>query len=319
MIDLSFFFIREQVIKAVRDFFFNQGFHEVIVPVLNDAIPLEPNIHPFKTERFYLSTSPEKHLKKMLALGIGNCFSIGHSFRNLEASGPLHSPEFLMLEWYRKNADYQTIMDDVQDLLVSIYRYINTYSFGKELSSKKWLQISLVDLFKKYCGLDLKEIILHNQALLNYAKKKGYQTKNASWEELYDQIFVNEIEPLLPLSPLFLIDFPARISPLCKPKKNEPYLAERFELYIDRIELANGNTENTDYRSILKLFKTEQSSRSSLTSHISPISLTSPIPPIDLDFLNSLKKMQNASYAGVGLGIDRLIMLFSDTHSIHFL
>lgn len=319
---LSFFLHREQIIKLVRQFFYKQGFHEIITPVLNESIPLEPNIYPFETQwnttkgmkRFYLSTSPEKHLKKMLALGIGNCFSISHSFRNLEASGPLHSPEFLMLEWYRKNADYTVIMNDVQKLFVSINQSIDTYLNKRRKScfvDQKWNRLSIEKLFHSKTHIPFKRFVTNNAIIVKYAKLKGYETNNSSWNELYDQIFVNEIEPLLPLSPLFLIDFPSRISPLCKPKKNEPYLAERFEFYIDRIELANGNTENTDVKSILKLFKTEQAKRSSLKS---PIPLTSRIAPIPIDheFLKSLRKMGDSSYAGVGLGLDRLATVLTN-------
>jgi lysyl-tRNA synthetase class 2 len=277
---LKYYLFREQLIKKIRQFFLSQGFHEFITPVLNDSIPLEPNIYPFETEwktargikRFYLSTSPEKHLKKMLALGVNKCFSIGHSFRNLETSSPLHSPEFLMLEWYRKNADYKDIMIDVEKLL-SHFNVLKHYK-----------RFSLVELFKEYAKIDVV-------SFLNDAKNRAD----------YDKLFVNEIESRLPKDPLFIIDYPSIISPLCKPKKANPLLAERFEFYWKGIELANGNTENTDYRSILKFFKAEQSSRKAHTS---------PITPIDHDFLNSLKKMQNASYAGVGFGVDRLIMMF---------
>ncbi len=303
MKQLSYYIFREKIINLIRTFFQKQGFHEFITPVLNDSIPLEPNIFPFTTEEYYLSTSPEKNLKKMLALGIEKCFSIGHSFRNLEASGPLHSPEFLMLEWYRKNANYKDIMNDVEKLIGYIYKQIYKNHFN---ILKYCNRLSLVDLFNKYCRLGLKEVILSDRKLFDYAKKRGYQIKQATWSQLYDQIFVNEIESHLPKEPCFLIDFPARISPLCKPKENESHLAERFELYINGVELANGNTENTNVKSILKVFKTEQSSR---TSRKSPIAPNSPIPPIDHNFLNSLKKMQNASYAGVGLGIERFVRI----------
>ncbi|MBI3366215.1 hypothetical protein HY041_01130, partial [Candidatus Roizmanbacteria bacterium] len=279
-------------------FFQEQGFHEFITPILNASIPLEPNIFPFKTQwkssqeriNFYLPTSPEKNLKEMLALGTDNCFSIGHSFRNLEAAGPLHSPEFLMLEWYRKNADYEDIMDDTQKLLVSINQLIDTYS------SKNWKRLSLERLFFFFFFIPFQKFVTNDKVIVEYAKAKGYETKKASWNQLYDQIFVNEIEPHLPKTPCFLIDFPSRISPLCKPKKNEPYLAERFELYINRIELANGNTENTDIQSVKKRLRR----------------------PLDHDFLGSLNKMKVASYAGVGLGVDRLTMLFLNVNSILF-
>lgn len=301
MKQLKFYLLREKIISLIRDFFIKQKFHEVITPVLNDAIPFEPNIYPFETEwknlngtrKLFLSTSPEKNLKKLLAAGMGNCFSIGHSFRNLEASGPLHTPEFLMLEWYRKNADYTAIMKDVQNLIIYIGKQVKESHYNV---LKHYNIISLIALFKQYAKLDLEEIVLSDEKLFAYARKKGHQTKGASWHELFDQIFVNEIEPYLPKQPCFLIDFPSRISPLCKPKKDKPYLAERFELYINKVELANGNTENTDVESVKKGL----------------------LKPIDQKFLQSLKMMDKTSYAGVGLGIDRLTMIFSNSSYIKF-
>lgn len=293
MKQLDYYFLREKIIKSIREFFINRNFHEVITPVLNELIPLELNVYPFKTEGFYLSTSPEKNLKKMLAIGIGNCFSIGHSFRNLEALGPLHTPEFLMLEWYRKNADYTVIMSDVKKLINYIIDNIHHSDFNV---LKHYNTFSLITLFREYTKLNLKEIILSDKKLFDYAKEKSYQTKNASWHQLYDQIFVNEIESKLSKEPCFLIDFPSRVSPLCRPKKNKPYLAERFELYINGIELANGNTENTDIESVKNGLR----------------------KPLDHEFLDSLKKMQNASYSGVGIGIDRLSMIFSNNSYIKF-
>jgi len=303
MKQLKFFLLREKIIGLIREFFIRKRFHEVITPVLNNTIPLEPNIYPFQTEwttvdgikKMYLSTSPEKNLKEMLAMGLGNCFSVGHSFRNLESAGSLHTPEFLMLEWYRKNASYGDIMNDVRKLILYIQKKMKIIPMYDQ--SNDWAHYPLTGLFKKYTSLHLEEIVLSDEKLFAYAKKKGYQTKNTSWDNLYDQIFVSEIEPKLPKNPCFLVDFPSRISPLCTPKKDAPHFAERFELYILGVELANGNTENTDIQLVKKGLR----------------------HPIDDEFLASLKKMGNASYAGIGLGVDRLSMLFSGSRSLNYI
>lgn len=209
----------------------------------------------------------------MLAHEIGNCFAISKSFRNLERTGSLHIPEFLMLEWYRENAVYTDIMSDVEKLFVR---------FGFK---KNWPVLSLKKLFQKYLKLDLEKTLTNNKLFLKD----------------YDQLFVNEIESKLPKTPLFLVDFPSQISPLCKPQKGNIFFAERFELYISGIEIGNGNTENTDTKSLRKIFATEQK-RTNL--------------PIDEEFLNSLKKMSKKSYAGVGIGIDRLVMVLNNKSSI---
>lgn len=292
MKDLKPYFIREKIIKSIREFFYQQNFHEVIIPILNDTVPIESNLYPFVTEwktrekkqTYFLPMSPERSLKIKLAQGIGNCFSIGHSFRNLENRGSLHNPEFLMLEWYRENSNYKEIMQDVIKLLRFIKFYINSDINIPD----QWPIYSIPDLFKKYAPIDIDKAIK---------------------QDIYDKVFVNEIESRLPDSPIFLIDFPSIISPLCQPKKDKPYLAERFEFYINKIELGNGNTENLDYLSIKKNFEKGKEKRKK-KKFIDQ--------PIDTDFLSALKAMKESgkSYAGIGVGIDRLAMLFSDVKSI---
>ena len=253
MTNLKSTIIREEIIKTIRSFFYKQKFHEVIPDILNDTLPSEPNLTPFSTiwktqgseKTYFLPMSPERSIKKMLTQGIGNCFAISKSFRNLERSGSLHQPEFLMLEWYRENAVYTDIMTDVEKLFTN---------FGFK---KNWPVLSLKKLFQKYLGLDLEKTIANDKLFL----------------EDYDQLFVNEIESKLPKTPLFLVDFPAKISPLCKPQKNNPLFAERFECYVNGIEIGNGNTENTDTKSVQKIFEQEQK-RTNL--------------PVDEEFLNSL-------------------------------
>lgn len=273
--------IREEIIKSIRSFFYKQKFHEVIPDILNATLPAEPNLAPFSTiwktqefeKTYFLPMSPERGIKKMLAQGIGNCFAISKSFRNLERPGSLHLPEFLMLEWYREDAIYTDIMSDVEKLFVN---------FGFK---KNWPVLSLKKLFQKYLDLDLEKTIANNKLFFND----------------YDQLFVNEIESKLPKTPLFLVDFPSRISPLCKPQKNNSIFAERFECYISGIEIGNGNTENTDTKSLRKIFEQEQK-RTNL--------------PVDEEFLNSLKIMSKKSYAGIGIGIDRLMMVLNHKSSI---
>ena len=298
--------VREEVIKTIREFFYTQNFHEVVAPLLNSALPLESNLHPFitehkyknTTETFYLAMSPERGIKKMLAAGMGNCFAISPSFRNYERVGSLHLHEFIMLEWYRKGAVYTDIMDDVEIVLKSVDKKMgNKIGIPKE----HFPRISLNKLFEERTGEKLDALIINEDLLKKVAGKKGYKTEGSTWEELYDQLFVNEIESTFIQEPFFLIDFPARISPLCKKKKNSPHLAERFELYIHGVEIGNGNTENTDTESIRNLFEKEHKKTGM---------------PIDEEFLISLKAMKSDSYAGVGMGIDRLTMLFAGENSV---
>lgn len=295
--------VREEIIKTIREFFYSQNFHEVIPPLLNTALPLEPNLRPFVTtheygnteETFYLPMSPERGIKKMLAQDVGNCFAIAKSFRNYEQTGSLHLLEFIMLEWYRKSAVYTDIMNDTEKLL----RTLNEKMENKiEIQKGPFPRISLNDLFEKITGKKLDELINDENLLRDIAQKKGYKIDASRWEELYDQLFVNEIESTFPSGAFFLVDFPAQISPLCKKQKENSAFAERFELYIHGKEIGNGNTENTDTTSIRTLFEKQHK----LTGM-----------PIDEDFLASLEAMKNDSYAGVGIGIDRLTMLYANS------
>jgi len=254
-------------------------------------------------------------MKKMLSLGIGNCYSIGKSFRNLEGAGSQHIPEFLMLEWYREHANYYALMDDAQEMIGYINSKIKNQKNENNLLSyqgltidlsKKWPILSLETLFSEYSDLKLSEIV-DDTLLYKIAEERGYITKDASWNELYDQLFVNEIESKLPKTPFFLIDFPARTSPLCKVNKNKPYLSERFEMYMFGMEVANGNNENTDSKAVKRLFEKENSFRKNNNL---------PYSEIDEEFIKALEELNGREYAGVGLGVDRLAMIFANTTDI---
>lgn len=296
--------LRETVIKAIRQFFDERGFHEVITPVLSEAIPTEPNLYPFTTvwntttakRTLYLSTSPERSLKLHLAK-LGNCFAIGHSFRNLEQDGPHHNPEFLMLEWYRRDATYQKIMQDTQELIQFVMH---------DESNTAWPIFSLEELFAKHAKLAIDQI-LDDESLRQEANIKGYNTANAAWDEIFDQIFLNEVLPHLPHGPFFLVDFPARMSPLCATQAAKPYLAQRFEVYAGGMEIGNGNTEGTDANLVRKSMQTEIAKR-----HTDGLAVS----PLDEPFLAALDQLHSSEYAGIGLGVDRLCMLVADSQDI---
>lgn len=322
------FFIKELVIKTVREFFYQQSFHEVITPVLNRAVPLEPNLYSFstiwkymdKSQVMYLPTSPEASLKKMLAKGLDKVFSIGQTFRNLEPADVEHNPEFLMLEWYRSDANYQMIMADVEELVNAVWVEVKNYlgnneepRYGTEKISlnSPWKRVSLETLFNQVTGVKLEKT-LELQQMKNIAKSLGYQTQGTNWEQLFNQIVMDKIEPFLGKQPLFLIDFPAQTSPLCKVQKNRQYLAERFEVYLGGLEIGNGNNEQTDTTLVKKHFLQEQKFRekNQLPTH-----------PIDYEFLEALKTMGESgkSYAGIGMGVERLVMIMSNQNRIYSL
>ena len=192
----------------------------------------------------------------------------------------MHFAEFQMLELYRRDADHKKIMNDV----------VNLITWCAPDRKDEWRTVSLRDLFIQYTGLSLDQCITHKTSLYRFAEAQGYQTADSTWNQLYDQIFVNKIEPHL-AGTLFLTDFPACISPLCKPQEHNNLFAERFEVYIDGIEIGNGNTEQTDVDVVRATFLAQQR-----ITHL----------PMDEEFLASLKSMNDTSYAGIGIGVERL-------------
>lgn len=318
-------YIREEIIKALRDYFYRKHFHEILTPTLQSSMPVEPTIYPFKTswetvkgsKEYYLATSPESGIKKMLAQGVGNCFALSKSFRNLENAGPTHIPEFLMFEWYREQATYTKIIKDVEFVIKYICKRIDEYVWsitpgvitfhGQRISLVgEWQKVTMTDLFTKYTALSLPDL-LEDTAMQEAGRQKGYNVSQATWEQTFNQIFLNEIEPHLGTAPCIITDFPARISPLCARKKDQPDFAERFEVYIAGMEIGNGNTESTDTKTIQSVFENEVQQRKRKKM------LT---PPIDTTFLGALETMKTHSYAGIGVGIDRLAMIFSDSREI---
>ncbi len=296
------FLFEATVKKLIRRFFETKNFTEISIPVLNAAVPLEPTITPFSTTWYhqqgstelFMSTSPEKNMKKALASGLELIFGFGQSFRNLEASGDLHQPEFTMLEWYRPSAS-TTIMADLRELVDFLRQELDA-----AIEKLEWQTLSLDELFLEYTGYGLKALS-DDKTLISLAEQKGYATANATWEQLFNQIFLNEIESRFPKTPFFLVDFPARISPLCAPLSDKPYLADRFEAYINGIELANGNGEPMSAAAVAKSIETETQTRQSESS----------TPQADQEFLTTLKQLETQQFAGVGLGVDRLLLILS--------
>ena len=325
------YFIREKVLTAIRRFFFDRGFHEVETPYLTPSLPPESYIDIFETilysrnrkpMKVYLPTSPEPFIKKLLVAGIGNCFSMPKSFRNTEDKSKTHNPEFTILEWYRVDADYTDIMRDCEELLMFINTYLTrskaevkgttpttklSYQ-GKVVDlSGPWDRITVIEAYKRYAHIDLVKALDRN-ALAPIAKKKGYHvTNNDTWEELFDQIFLNEIEPNLGRGkPTIIYDYPTTLAALARKKESDPSFAERFEFYIEGLELGDAYSELTDWKEQLARFKEEDM----LKKRLGKIQ-----HPIDMDFIEALRVgLPRAS--GIAVGVDRLIMLFANVDDI---
>lgn len=325
------YFIREHVLTAIRRFFLDRQFHEVETPLLTGSLPPESYVDIFETTllsrdriptRAFLATSPEPFLKKLLVSGIGNCFAMPKSFRNTEDKSLTHNLEFTILEWYRVNASYTDIMTDCEELLVFINTYLQRHNGEKGKSTDPyhvtyqgntvdltppWEQISVREACKKYAHFDL-DVALDLISITPVAKRKGYTVSDKdTWEELFDQIFLNEIEPHLGRGkPTVIYDYPALLAALSRKKKSDPRYAERFEFYIEGLELGDAYSELTDPDEQLARFKSEEEERKKMgkVDH-----------PIDMDFIDALR-MGMPSAGGIAVGVDRLIMLFADVTDI---
>lgn len=306
------FFVRENVNRSIRTFFEARGFHEVETPTLIAHPPAESYLDVFETTLFdrnrnstkaYLSTSPEVSLKKLMVAGVGNCFSLTKSFRNMETQGTLHNPEFTILEWYRVGANYLDIMKDCEELLGSIKKTFLYQGHSVDLHAP-WERLSVAEAFAKYAQVDFDDFFLHAEKI---ALAKGYSTDNATWEELYNQIFLNEVEPHLGRGkPTILYDFPSVMGALAKRKESDPRFAERFEFYIEGLELGDCYSELTDWKEQHERFEKEllEIKRLGKTSY-----------EYDHDFIDALK-VGLPKCSGIAVGVDRLVMLFADVTDI---
>ncbi|PIR55377.1 EF-P lysine aminoacylase GenX [Candidatus Peregrinibacteria bacterium CG10_big_fil_rev_8_21_14_0_10_36_19] len=289
--------------QKIRDFFNAQNFTEVETPIMVTIPGMEPHLTPFETQftdqtKLYLNHSPELQMKKLLAQGFGNIFNITKVFRNGEIGGNTHNPEFTMIEWYRENANYQNIMEDCEKLISSLAPEI-TYQGNKIDLKSPWPRKSVQELFKEYCQIDLT----------SEDPFKNHDTSGChTWDDKFFKVFLNEIEPHLGKNkPLIVYDYPSSQAALAKKSTKNPFFAERFELYIAGIELANAFSELTDAQEQRDRLKQEQQERKELKKTVFPI---------DEEFLHSLESIQFPC-AGIALGLDRLLMLLMDKKSIN--
>jgi elongation factor P--(R)-beta-lysine ligase len=316
--------LRARVYDSIRQFFRSQGFLEVETPLLVRNPGMEPHLEVFQTElragrrgsqTGYLTTSPEYAMKKLLVAGIAPIFQICKSFRNDEETSARHNPEFSMLEWYRLDADYRNLMEDCEKLFGAIVdagcgdiRDSRLSYQGARIDlTPPWERVSVREAFVRYADVDLEDA-WERESLAEVAISKGYRVEDdTTWEQLYHQIFLNEIESKLGRTrPTILYDYPASMAALARLRADDPRVAERFELYVGGIELANAFSELTDPDEQRRRLESDRRERRNLgkTDY-----------EIDRDFIRALE-VGLPRAAGIALGLDRLIMLFADVTSI---
>ena len=310
---------RTHVLAALRAQFASEDFVEVDSPILQISPGNEVHLHAFKTELKdlggaptqirYLHTSPEFAMKKLLVAGVPRLYQFAHVFRNGERSS-LHHPEFTMLEWYRANANLNDIKEDCVALIRTAAKAANRTLFtnnGMHCDPfKDWETLTVPDAFQRYAGIDLLASMHdalhpdHNMLAAEALRIGVHVSDGDTWDDLFFRIVGERIEPHLGKNhPTFLCDYPVTQAALAKPKADNPKLAERFELYICGIELANAFGELTDAVEQQRRFEADMDEKEKLYGERYPI---------DADFIAALRHGMPES-AGIALGVDRLVML----------
>lgn len=277
--------LRARIIQAVRAFFIDREFLEVETPIRLPAPALETHIDAIPAGKEWLRTSPELHMKRLLAAGATNIFQLGSCFR-LGERGRRHNEEFNLLEWYRIQADYQDILHDTRDLLVAVSQSVLgathiTYQGQAIELAASWHVLSVEAAFLRWA--DWNPI--------------------TDWDaDRFDLDLVTRVEPNLPRDrPCVLTDYPAPAAALSQLKPGDPRVAERWEVYLAGIELANAYTELRDVVTQRRRFEDAAHERAALGKTVYPL---------DEAFLAALPAMPPCG--GIALGIDRLVMLIAD-------
>ncbi|SHO46143.1 EF-P lysine aminoacylase EpmA [Desulfopila aestuarii] len=296
MLDLQGLHIRAALFRFIRDFFSQRDFLEVDTPIRQPVIIPECNIVPIMADGQYLQTSPELCMKRLLAAGCQKIFQICPCFRKDEL-GKNHLEEFIMLEWYRIDANYRHLMLDCEELLqYVVWRFADQFpevcdqndavAEALRLLSAPADRMTVAEAFDRFAPVSVAE---------------------ALQQEIFEEMLVEFVEPELgKKGPFFLVDYPHELASLAKVDLNRPEVAERFELYLSGVELANGFTELTDAGEQRRRFVTE----------IEVIRRTQGREQVMPErFLGDLGLLNGA--AGIAFGIDRLLMLLLAKETIH--
>ena len=281
--------LRARVVQAIRAFFIDNGYLEVETPVRIPVPIPEAHIDGFSSEGWYLQSSPEICMKRLAAMGYDKIFQICKCFRKEERSHR-HLTEMTLLEWYTKGNTYRELMDQTRELIVYVAQKVghgNKLAYGNKtiMLDKPWRFITVARAFEEYGEISMEQAIATDR---------------------FDEIMAFDIEPRLGEEcPAFLFDYPAAMGALARLKPGTPEIAERFEMYIAGLELANGFSELTDPQEQRLRFKKEIALRKAAGK---------PLMSMPYKFLSALEHMPDT--AGIALGIDRLVMLFANVDTI---
>jgi lysyl-tRNA synthetase, class II len=301
------FVMRSSIIKSIRRYLDSLNFIEVETPMMH-PIPGGATAKPFITHHntldmdLYLRIAPELYLKRLLVGGLEKVYEINRNFRN-EGISVQHNPEFTMIEAYQAYADYNDMINLTENIITNTAKEICPslrIKYGKEelVLTPPWQRIPYMQLFNQYCQTDW-----HNQKeVIAKAKAADIPTGNRPYEYIAGDLFEKHVEPNL-IGPIFITDYPLAICPLAKAKRDNPELAERFELFISRMEIANAFSELNNPLDQKERFETQLKSKAE------------GMVSIDEDYINALLHGMPPA-GGLGIGIDRLVMILTNNSSI---
>ncbi|WP_305810746.1 lysine--tRNA ligase [Photobacterium leiognathi] len=315
------FVVRSKVVSAIRNFMVSKGFMEVETPMMH-VIPGGATARPFITHHnaldidMYLRVAPELYLKRLVVGGFERVFEINRNFRN-EGLSPRHNPEFTMMEFYMAYADYNDLMDLTEEMLSSIAMDVlgsSTMPYGEyEVEfAGPYARMSMLDAIKKY-NPDHAEIqaltyegVADRELMVKIAKSVHVDVEDF-WTcgQLLEEIFGETAEPQL-MQPTFITEYPADISPLARRNDENPFITDRFEFFIGGREVANGFSELNDAQDQDQRFKAQVDAKDAGDDEAMYY---------DADYITALEHGLPPT-AGQGIGIDRLVMLLTNTHTI---
>jgi lysyl-tRNA synthetase, class II len=308
------FIIRSKIVQAIRNFLNDRGFLEVETPMMH-IIPGGASARPFITHHntldmdLYLRIATELHLKRLIVGGMDKVYELGRIFRN-EGISTRHNPEFTSVEVYQAQADYEDMMTLTEEMVASVARTVLgsmtvTYQ-GQEMDlTPPWPRLTMIDAIRKFAGIDFLHIKSDEEARIA-ARQKGLQVKpTAGRGDIMNEVFEEMVEEHL-FQPVFIMDYPIEVSPLAKRKNDDAAMTYRFEAFIGRSEIANAFTELTDPLDQRQRFAQQMLKRAAGDEEAQLL---------DEDFVTALEYGMPPT-GGLGIGIDRLIMMLTDSPSI---
>ena len=311
------FIRRGRIISQIREFLESRDYLEVETPMMQ---PLAggAKARPFKTFHealsipLFLRIAPELYLKRLIVGGFDRVYELNRNFRN-EGVSTQHNPEFTMLEFYQAYSNYQNLMKLTEEMLQTVVQRVTgglevTFN-GNQIDFRSFSRYSMIEAIQKFWnreGAPSAEDLTERARLVSLLQKAGLEcAEEQSWGKLLESLFEQVVEEHL-IQPTFIYDFPAELSPLSRTRDEDPRFAERFELFVGGLEIANAYSELNDPEEQKRRFETQVEAR---------VRGDSEAHEMDEDYLKALRYGMPPT-AGEGMGIDRLTMVLTDSHSI---